>query len=62
MIKVAVYTFRSAAADKALPATQLRMATLEAIRHLHGEPEFNSRQLVNESEIDDSGFYSGNQK
>jgi hypothetical protein len=62
MIKVAVYTFRSTDADQALPATRLRMATLEAIRHLHGEPEFNSRQLVNESEIDDSGFYSGNQK
>jgi hypothetical protein len=59
MIKVAVYTFQGGDADKFLPDAGLRMATIDAIRHVHGEPEFNSRQLVDESEIDESGFYCG---
>jgi hypothetical protein len=62
MIKVAVYTFQGGDADKLLPVVGLRMATIDAIRHVRGEPEFNSRQLVDESEIDDSGFYSGGPK
>jgi hypothetical protein len=59
MIKVAVYTFQGGDADKRLRAAGLRMATLDAIRRVRGEPDFNSGQLVDESEIDDSGFYSG---
>jgi len=58
-MKVAVYTFQGGDGDKRLDAPRPRMATLEAIRRVHGEPEFNSRHLVDESEIDDSGFYCG---
>jgi hypothetical protein len=59
MIKVAVYTFQGGDADR-LRAAGLSMATLDAIRRLHGEPNFNSQQLVDESEIDDRGFCFGN--
>jgi hypothetical protein len=62
MIKVAIYTFQGGNADKELCAAGLRMATLDAIRRFHGEPDFNSGQLVDESQIDDSGFYSANPK
>jgi hypothetical protein len=58
MIKVAIYTFQGGDADKRLRAAGLCMATLDTIRRVHGEPDFNSGQLVDESEIDDSGFYS----
>jgi hypothetical protein len=57
MVKVAVFRFTLTDRATGKAIEQPRMATQHAIREKLGQPLLHSERLVNESELDNDGFY-----
>jgi hypothetical protein len=56
-IKVTVYELQRTGRDTQERSSDLLMGTLEAIRAIGAKPVVSSGCLVDESEVDDRGFY-----
>jgi hypothetical protein len=56
-IKVTVYEVQRTDRDAQKRSSDFLMGTLEAIRAIGAKPVVSSGRLVDESEVDDRGFY-----
>ena len=61
-INVAVYRFTVWDHARGENVVSPRLATLNTIEELDGVPDKASMQLVDESELDSDGYYSGKQE